>query len=97
MKAGKNNEPAKSEITAQTPSEKGVIIGYLQNRDKIVTIIRGPEGSAFTVKTSDGKILDSKLNEKAFQAKYPMLSNQIKYGLTGNDASFRLKKVRGQK
>jgi hypothetical protein len=93
----KSNEPAKSQVVAQTQSEKDVIIGYLHTRDKIVTIMRGPEGSAFTVKTSDGKILDSKLNEKGFQTKYPTLSNQIKCGLAGNDASLRLDRVRYQR
>jgi hypothetical protein len=93
----KSNEPAKSQVVAQTQSEKDIVIGYLHTRDRIITIIRGPEGSAFTVKTSDGRILDSKLNEKSFQVKYPTLSNQIKYGLAGNDATLRLDKVRYQK
>jgi hypothetical protein len=93
----KSNEPAKSQVVAQTQSEKDVVLGYLHTRDKIITIMRGSEGSAFTVKTSDGRILDSKLNEKSFQAKYPTLSNQIKYGLAGNDATLRLDKVRYQK
>jgi hypothetical protein len=93
----RSNDPAKSQSVAQTKSEKEVVLGYLHARDKIITIMRGPEGSAFTVKTSDGRILDSKLNEKSLQAKYPTLSNQIKYGLAGNDASLRLNHARYQK
>jgi hypothetical protein len=73
----------------QQTSPEDVVIGHLQSRDKIVTISRGTKGSVYTVKTKDGKILASKLNEKDFEDKYPVLFNQVTYGLAGNDASMR--------
>jgi hypothetical protein len=72
----------------QTPA-MDVVIGHLQSRDRIVTISHGTEGSRYTIKTKDGKAIATNLNEKDFEDKFPMLFNQIKYGLAGNDASLR--------
>jgi hypothetical protein len=70
-------------------SEKDVVIGHLQFRDKVVTISKGQKGTAYTVKSTDGKTLDANLNEKNFQAKYPSLFDQIKDGRANNDATLR--------
>ena len=88
----KDLQPAKSQSLDQnknqkSTAEKGNVIGYLQSRDKIVTILRGAEGTAYTVKTKDGKMLAENLNEKALEAKYPAIFNQVKYGMAGNDAT----------
>jgi hypothetical protein len=87
----KNSQPAKSQSVEQNnkqkPStEKSNVIGYLQSRDKVVTIIRGEKGTIYTVKTKDGKTLAENLNEKDLETKYPVIFNQVKYGLAGNDA-----------
>jgi hypothetical protein len=72
----------------QTPSRDGVI-GHLQSRDRIVTISHGTKGSRYTINTKNGKTLASNLNEKDFEDKFPVLFNQVKYGLAGNDAGLR--------
>ena len=69
--------------------EKDVVIGHLQSRDKIVTISKGQKGTVYTVKNKDGKTLNANLSEKDFEAKYPTLYEQVKYGLAGNDATLR--------
>jgi hypothetical protein len=69
--------------------EKDVVIGHLQSRDKIVTISKGQKGTVYTVKGKDGKTLNANLSEKDFEAKYPTLYEQVKYGLAGNDATLR--------
>lgn len=69
--------------------DKDIVIGHLQSRDKIVTISKGQKGSVYTIKTRDGKTLKANLSEKDFQAKYPTLYEQVKYGLAGNDATLR--------
>jgi hypothetical protein len=85
-----NNQPAKSQSVEQNNKQKSStesnVIGYLQNRDKVVTIIRGSKGTEYTVKTKDGKTLAENLNEKDLETKYPVIFNQVKYGLAGNDA-----------
>ena len=68
---------------------KDVVIGYLESRDKRITILRGPKGTAYTVQTKDGKTLAAKMSEGDLKTKYPAIFNQIKNGLAGNDASIR--------
>jgi hypothetical protein len=85
-----NIEPsAKTQAVPKASAEKSAVVGYLHTRDKVVAISRGAEGPIYTVKTKDGKLLASDLNEKDFEEKYPTLFNQVKYGLAGNDASLR--------
>jgi hypothetical protein len=89
-----SNEAAKTYIREQNIERNAapgnqVVIGYLQTRDKIVTISRGPKGAVYTIKTTDGKTLAARLNEKRLQAKYPEIYNQIKSGLAANDATLR--------
>jgi hypothetical protein len=73
----------------QSPAAKDVVLGYLESRDRIVTLLRGTKGTIYTIKTKDGKTLATKLQEKDFQAQYPQLYDQIKYGVAGNDATLR--------
>jgi hypothetical protein len=76
------------QMDKQAPA-KDVNMGYLQFRDKVVMISRGAKGSLYTVKNKDGKVLASKINEKAFKEKYPVLFKQVESGLAGNDATLR--------
>jgi hypothetical protein len=90
----KNNQPVKPPLVEQNTkqkatAEKSNVMGYLQSRDKIVTIITGPKGTVYTVKTKDGKTLAMDLNEKDLETKYPAIFHQVKYGLAGNDATLR--------
>jgi hypothetical protein len=87
-------EPSKSKVVEQeqgrqAPAGKDVVIGYLESRDRVVTLFRGAKGTVCTVKTKDGKTLATKINEKDLQAQYPALYDQIKYGVAGNDATLR--------
>jgi len=90
----KASEPDKlkageQEIGQKASAGKDGVIGYLESRDKIVTLLQGPKGTLYTVKTKDGKTLAAKLSEKDFQTKYPALHDQVKHGLAGNDATLR--------
>jgi hypothetical protein len=77
------------EMKQQAPSGEAIVIGYLQTRDRIVTISRDSEGAVYTVKKKNGKTLAAGLREKDFQVKFPVLHDQVKNGLAGNDASLR--------
>ena len=87
-------EPSKPTVVEQgkgrqASAGKEVVIGYLESRDRVVTLLRGSKGTVYTVKTKDGKTLAMKINEKDFQAQYPALYDQIKHGVAGNDATLR--------
>jgi hypothetical protein len=90
----KSGEPTKAKVgdekTGQQTSPKSkTVIGHLHSRDRIVTVTQGPRGAVYTIKTKDGKILATKLEEKDLQAKYPDIYHQIKSGVAGNDATLR--------
>jgi hypothetical protein len=79
----------KQQQTPKASAGKDVVIGYLESRDRTVTILRSSQGTVYTIKTKDGKTLAKKLKDKDLQAKYPGLYDQIKYGVAGNDATLR--------
>ncbi len=54
-------EPAQSPGVSRSSSGKDAVIGHLETRNRRITILHGPEGSTFTVKTPEGKTLASKL------------------------------------
>jgi hypothetical protein len=87
-KEQKKTHSAVGQMDKKAPG-KEVNMGYLQTRDKIVMISRGAKGSLYTVKSKDGKVLSSKINERDFEDKYPVLFRQVKNGLAGNDATLR--------
>ncbi len=89
-KAG-SNAPAQSQVKQDKAAQsgKGVVIGYLHTRDKVVTISRGSKGAVYTVKNKAGKVLALNLNEKAFRAKYPALYDQVRNGLAGDATLYK--------
>jgi hypothetical protein len=91
----KGDEPASSQAGQQnkqrpTPDRKYVVLGSLESRDKVVTIIQGPKGIVYTIKTKDGKTVAKELKEKDLQAKYPGIYRQIKSGLADDDATLMM-------
>ena len=83
--------PEKTRVTEQNRSAQGVVLGYLESRNKVVVISRGPKGTVYSVRSRDGKILDAKLSEKELKRKHPEIHSQIEHGLAGNDATIRTK------
>jgi hypothetical protein len=78
---------------SQTINNNSVVIGYMQSRDRVVTISQGPNGAVYTIKNKDGKVLAENFSEKDLKEKYPSVYSQIKYGLAGNDARLRKDEV----
>jgi hypothetical protein len=66
--------------------EEYPVIGSLEFRNKIVTILSGPNGPVYTVTTSDGTTVARHLRVDQFQAKFPDLYEHMKNGVAGNDA-----------
>jgi hypothetical protein len=77
----------------QMTPNNSIVIGYMQSRDRVVTISQGPEGTVYTIKNKDGKALAENISEKDLKEKYPSVYSQVKYGLAGNDARLRTDEV----
>jgi len=73
----------------QVTNKNSVVIGYMQSRNRVVTISQGPKGTVYTIKNKDGKVLAENISEKDLKEKYPSVYSQVKYGLAGNDATLR--------
>ena len=70
-------------------SETLTVIGYLEKRDRVITIKSGPKGVVYTVTTKGGKILFENLSAQQLRAQAPELHDFIKNGVAG-DASVRI-------
>ncbi len=86
--------PFAEEKGTQISTTGGVVLGHLKMRDKVVTISKGEKGTVYTVKNSEGKLLDENLNEKSFQAKYPSLYDRLQDGRAGGNDLWRQKQLR---
>jgi hypothetical protein len=56
------------------------VIGYLQNRDQLVTIKAGPKGPLYSVKTAEGRVLFEDLSMEQLRAQAPDLHRMLKSG-----------------
>ena len=62
------------------------IIGYIEKRDRTITIKAGPKSSVYTVKNADGKILFENLSADQLRAQAPDLQEFIKTAVAGDPA-----------
>ena len=72
--------------TGTTCSENVGVLGYLEFRDKMVTIRDGSEGPFYSVAAKDGKVLAQRLSMRQFQAQFPELYEKLKKATAANDA-----------
>jgi hypothetical protein len=83
--------PAKSVKAA----DEFPVIGYLEKRDRTITIKAGPKGPLYSVKTADGKVLGENLSADQLRAQAPELSEFFKTAVAGaagaNKADARLR------
>src|SRR6188474_1539945 len=61
------------------------VIGYLEKRDRVITIKAGPHGPIYCVATKEGKVLHQNLSAEQLKAQAPELHDLIKSGVA-NDA-----------
>jgi hypothetical protein len=82
--------PAPSAVAAEDKASKVetlTVIGYVQKRDRVITIKSGPKGVVYSVATTDGKILFENLTAQQLQARAPELHEFFKGSLAGDAAS----------
>jgi hypothetical protein len=71
------------------------VIGYLEKRDRTLTILSGPKGPLYSVKTAAGKVLCDKVSLEQLRVQAPELHQFIKSAIAGSakgaivDASIR--------
>jgi hypothetical protein len=78
------------------------VVGFIEKRDRTITIKAGPKGPVYSVKTADGKLLFENLSQEQLSAKAPELGEFLKIAVAGTpggkgdarlrvrvDASFR--------
>jgi hypothetical protein len=68
------------------------VIGYLEKRDRVITIKAGPRGTIYSVAAKDGKVLFENLSTEQLKAQAPELHELIKTGVAG-DARMRSSKI----
>jgi hypothetical protein len=86
----KPQEEAAPFISQDGGQNGSVVIGHIKTRDRVVTILKTAEGSRYTVKTSDGRTLDARINGEEFKARYPLLHDQMENGRAEIDAGLRI-------
>ena len=70
------------------------VIGYIEKRERIITIKAGPKGPVYSVKTAGGKVLCEDLSQEQLRAQAPELGEFLKTAVAGTpgvviDASLR--------
>ena len=64
------------------------VIGYLEGRDRTITIKAGLKGPVYSVKTADGKVLCENLSQEQLSARLPELGEFIKTGVAGTPGTW---------
>ena len=88
------NTVSQSAVVQDAKTEKNAqftVIGYLEKRDRAITIRSGPKGTVYCVATKDGKVLHENLTAKQLEAQVPEIYHLIKTGVAG-DARVRVPK-----
>jgi hypothetical protein len=60
------------------------IIGYIEKRDRTITIKAGPKGTIYSVKSADGKVLCNNVTLEQLRAQSPELHEFVKTAVAGN-------------
>jgi hypothetical protein len=60
------------------------IIGHIEKQDRTITIKSGPNGTIYSVKSTDGKVLCNNVTLDQLRAKSPGLQDFVKTAVAGN-------------
>ena len=60
------------------------VIGTMQSRNRIVTVMTGPEGIVYSIATKDGHSLFENISPEKLKAQAPVLHDFIERGLAGD-------------
>jgi hypothetical protein len=90
-----NAEPKASAVSTNKTSarETYTVIGYLEKRDRVITIKSGPKGAVYTVATKSGKVLFENVTAEQLRAQAPEIHQLIKTGVASGDARVRVSAI----
>lgn len=88
-----NASAATTTSAAAKPTESYPVIGYLEKRNYVITIMASPQGTIYSIATKDGKILHENVSAEQLKAKAPELYQAVKTGLA-NDARLQAIAIR---
>lgn len=80
------------QMVASATGDRYAVIGYLEKRDRVITIKAGPRGTIYSVAAKDGKVLFENLSAEQLKAQAPELHELIRTGVAG-DARMRSSKI----
>ena len=83
--------------TNAIPPRDFPVIGYIEKRDREITIKAGPQGTLYSVKTADGKILFENVSAEQLRAQAPELREFIKTAVAAQPGSKTDARVRAIK
>jgi lysophospholipid acyltransferase (LPLAT)-like uncharacterized protein len=94
QKAGAESKASIVSTNKAAARETYTVIGYLEKRDRVVTIKSGPKGAVYTVATKDGKVLLENVTAEQLRAQAPEIHQLIKTGVASGDARVRVSAIR---
>jgi hypothetical protein len=83
-KAISPSQPSANSATNKTTLPDFPIIGYIEKRDRTITIKSGPKETIYSVKSADGKVLCNNLTLEQLRAQSPDLHEFVKTAVAGN-------------
>jgi L-ascorbate metabolism protein UlaG (beta-lactamase superfamily) len=83
------SQGAASHDAKDTQHDSLPVIGYLKQRDRVITIKSGPQSPLYSVTTKDAKVLFENLAAEQLKAQAPDVYNEIKTGLAGDARVWR--------
>jgi hypothetical protein len=81
--ASPHEAPAAPSVAGVKTNAEYPIIGYVEKRDRTITIKAGPKGPIYSIKTADGKVLCENLSQEQLSAKSPELGRFLKTAVAG--------------
>ena len=75
--------PSKPSVTTNATADFP-IIGYIEKRDRTITIKSGPKETIYSVKSADGKVLCNNVTLEQLRAQSPELHEFVKTAVAGN-------------
>jgi hypothetical protein len=65
-------------VTRSANPDEALPIVHLQTRYEVMTVLAGPDGPVYTVRTRDGRMLGERLSEQELRAQLPHLHHLLK-------------------
>ena len=82
---------AQEKSAATTPDLR--VVGYIEKRDRTITIKAGPKGPVYSVKTAEGKVLFENVSAEQLRAQAPELHEFIKGAMAAGSGGKKREKT----